>query len=496
MLSNELKSKVDSLWNSFWANGMPEHIEALEHISYLIFMKKLEDYENDRIRGAKKENQKYKSIFDGHKEMRWSEWKNYEGEKMLEHVKTKVFPFVMSLEEKGSQLQLQMSDANFEMKSPVLLQDAISVIDDLKITERNQDVQGDIFEYIMSHLKTAGLNGQFRTPRHIIRMMVELLDPDVKQTICDPACGTGGFLVNAYQHIKKKYTSKDILEYDEEGVAYNLRGDKLTVSEREFLNNEQLYGFDFSTTMIRICIMNMILHGLTKPYMHYFNSLGKEFNQNEEYQIIFANPPFAGNLNESEINDGFKVSATKTELLFLELIYNKLIIGGQAAVIVPTGVLFGSSKAHLYIRKLLLEKCQLEAIIYLPGGVFKPYSGVSTAVLIFTKGGHTDNVWLYDLQNDGFSLDDKRDPINETDIPDVLKKFPKRKESKQSLILSIDEIKENDYNLNVNRYFDKSEPQEEVDIQETYEKMNELKKDQEKFEKQITKDLQDLGFKF
>jgi len=474
---------------------MPEHIEALEHISYLIFMKKLEDYENDRIRGAKKSNQKYKSIFDGHKEMRWSEWKNYEGEKMLEHVKTKVFPFVMSLEEKDSQLQLQLSDANFEMKSPVLLQDAISVIDDLKITERNQDVQGDIFEYIMSHLKTAGLNGQFRTPRHIIRMMVELLDPDIKQTICDPACGTGGFLVNAYQHIKKKYTSKDILEYDEEGIAYNLRGDKLTEPEREFLNNEQLYGFDFSNAMIRICIMNMILHGLTKPNIHFFNSLGKEFNQNEEYQIIFANPPFAGNLNKSEINDVFKIPATKTELLFLELIYNKLVIGGQAAVIVPSGVLFGSSKAHLQIRKTLLEKCQLETIIYLPGGVFKPYSGVSTAVLIFTKGGHTDNVWLYDLRNDGLSLDDKRDPIEQNDIPDVLKKFPKREQSEQSITITIDDIKENDYNLNIRRYISNSELEEEIDIQDTVEKLKKLEKDRENFENLVANDLKDLGFK-
>lgn len=495
MLSNELKSKVDSLWNSFWANGMPEHIEALEHISYLIFMKKLEDYENDRIRGAKKDDQKYKSIFDGHKEMRWSEWKNYEGKKMLEHVKTKVFPFVMSLEEKGSQLQLQMSDANFEMKSPVLLQDAISVIDDLKITEQNQDVQGDIFEYILSHLQTAGLNGQFRTPRHIIRMMVELLDPDVKQTICDPACGTGGFLVNSYQHIMKKYTSKDILEYDEEGIAHNLRGDKLSDPEREYLKNEQLYGFDFSNTMIRICIMNMILHGLTKPNIHFFNSLGKEFNQNEEYQIIFANPPFAGNLNKSEINDAFKVSTTKTELLFTELFYNKLVMGGQAAIIVPAGVLFSSSKGHLHIRKMLLEKCQLEAIIYLPGGVFRPYSGVSTAVLFFTKGGQTDSVWLYDLRNDGFSLDDKRVPIKENDIPDVLKKFSKREQSDQSITISIDEIKDNDYNLNVQLYIDNSEPEEEINIQEAIDKLRELEKSREKFEKQVTNDLKEFGFK-
>jgi len=496
MLSSELKSKIDSLWNSFWANGMPEHIEALEHISYLIFMKKLEDYENDRIRGAKKSNQKYNSIFDDNKEMRWSEWKNYEGKKMLNHVKTKVFPFIKSLEEKGGQLQLQMSDANFEMKSPVLLQDAINVIDDLKIAERNQDVQGDIFEYIMSQLKTAGLNGQFRTPRHIIRMMVELLDPDIKQTICDPACGTGGFLVNAYQHIMKKYTSEDILEYDEEGIAHNLRGDKLPEAARKFLKNEQLYGFDFSNTMIRICIMNMILHGITKPNIHFFNSLGKEFNQNEEYQIIFANPPFAGNLNKSEVNEGFTADTTKTELLFLELFYKKLVMGGQAAIILPLSILTSSqTKAYLILRKLLLEKCQIEAIIYLPKGTFEPYAGVSTAVLFFTKGGSTEKVWLYKMEADGLSLDKKRDPVKENDIPDVLAKFPKREISDKSTVITIEDIKKNGYDLNVNNYIKNSISEKVIDIQEAVDTLAELKNNLKNSEKQVAKDLKELGFK-
>ena len=487
MLSSELKSKIDSLWNSFWANGMPEHVEALEHISYLIFMKKLEDYENDRIQSAKKSNQKYKSVFDGNKDMRWSEWKNYEGKKMLNHVKTKVFPFIKSLEEKGGQLQLQMSDANFEMKSPVLLQDAINVIDDLKIAEQNQDVQGDIFEYIVSQLKTAGLNGQFRTPRHIIRMMVELLDPDIKQTICDPACGTGGFLINAYQHIMKKYTSKDILEYDEEGIVHNLRGDELSESERKFLNTEQLYGFDFSNTMIRICIMNMILHGITSPNIHFFNSLGKEFNQNEEYHIIFANPPFAGNLNESEVNDGFKISTTKTELLFLELFYNKLNIGGRACVIVPDGTLYGSSKTHQHIRKKILENCRVDAVILMPSGVFKPYAGIATSVILFTKGEKTEKVWFYEMEHDGFSLDDKRIKRKENDIPDIIKKFKNKEISEKSWIASFDEIKKNNWTLSATKY----KPFRPIKV--NHRQPKEIIKDISKLETDIQKEINDVS---
>jgi len=264
--------------------------------------------------------------------------------------------------------------------------------------------------------------------------------------------------------------------------------------------NDQLFGFDFSNTMIRIGIMNMILHGFTKPNVHYDNSLGKEFDQSEEFQIILANPPFSGKLNKNEINKKLDSNTTKTELLFVELIYNKLLVGGQAAIIVPSGVLFGSSKAHKYIRKILLEKCQLEAIIYLPQGVFKPYSSVATAVLILTKGGSTDKIWLYEMKNDGLSLDDKRIDIDENDIPDVIEKFPKRIQSEKSLTITIEDIKENDnkdgdYNLNVRLYIDNYKPEKETDIQTVYEKIKKLKKEREKLEKHITNDLRDLKFK-
>jgi type I restriction enzyme M protein len=488
MLSVDLRQKIDALWQKFWSNGMADHMNALKHISYLIFMKKLEDHENDRIIAAKQSNKKYESVFDGHDEMRWSEWKNYSGEKMLSHVRNNVFPFLKDLNSESG-FKLDLANSNFEIGSPILLQDAVQVIDDLKISEQNLDTQGDIYEYIVSNLETSGLNGGFRTPRHIIQMMIALLDPDVNQKICDPACGTGGFLINSYLHILKKYNSK---ESNEAGRAL---GDKLTDKQRDFLKNDQLFGFDFERPMTQFSQMNMILHGFKRPNIKYENSVGKQFSQEEEYDVILANPPFAGNLNKSEINEDFDVKTTKTELLFCELFYNKLVIGGQAAVIVPAGVLFSSSKAHVEIRKKLLEKCQLEAIVYLPSGAFKPYSGVSTAVLFFTKGGSTEKVWLYDMEHDGFSLDDKRDPVEENDIPDILAKFPKREKSKKSLSITIDDIKENDYNLNVRRYIDNSVPEEQIDIQEAANKLDEMKKDRKSSEEQMIKDLKELGFK-
>ena len=236
MLTSELKQSIDTLWQSFWSNGMQDHIATLKHISYLLFIKKLEDTENNKIIAAKDAKKKYESIFDNNEPMRWSVWKNYEGRKMLSHVRDKVFPFIKNIKSNGK-LHLDLGESNFEITSPILLQNAVQVIDELSISEQNQDTQGDIYEHITSFLKTAGLNGQFRTPRHIIRMMVSLVDPDVHQKICDPACGTGGFIINAYQHILKKYTSKNLLKVDSDGIASNLIGDKLSDKQREFLLN-------------------------------------------------------------------------------------------------------------------------------------------------------------------------------------------------------------------------------------------------------------------
>lgn len=451
MLSVELKQKIDSLWDQFWSNGMADHMNALRHISYLIFMKKLEDNENDRIIASKKTGKRYTSIFNGNDTMRWSVWKNYAGAKMRTHVRENVFPFLKKIESNG-RIRLDLGDSNFEIESSILLKNAVDVIEDLNISDQNYDTQGDIYEYVLSKLKKAGLNGQFRTPRHIIRMMVELIDPDVNQTICDPACGTGGFLINSYLHILKKYTSQELLEYDEEGRAILPLGNNLTKKERDFLLNDQLFGFDYETSMVQIAQMNMILHGFEKPNITYGNSVGKEFDQKEEYDVILANPPFAGNLNKSEINEDFTVPTTKTELLFSELFFNKLVKGGKGAVILPESVITQSSKKskiHKEVRKIFVEKCQLDAIISMPSGVFEPYAGVSTAVLIFTKGGTTDNVWFYQMTSDGYSLDKKRNFIDgKGDIPEIINQFSTKGITKNSFIVSYGDIKKNDYQLN------------------------------------------------
>jgi type I restriction enzyme M protein len=496
MLSADLKQKIDLLWDQFWSNGMADHMNALRHISYLIFMKKLEDNENDRIIVSKKTGKKYTSIFDGNNTMRWSVWKTWAGDKMRSHVRENVFPFLKKIESNG-RIRLDLGDSNFEIESPILLKNAVDVIEDLKISDQNYDTQGDIYEYVLSKLKKAGLNGQFRTPRHIIRMMVELIDPDVNQKICDPACGTGGFLINSYLHILKKYTSKELLEYDKDGKAILPLGNNLTKKERNFLLTDQLFGFDYETSMVQIAQMNMILHGFEKPNISYGNSVGKDFNQKEEYDVILANPPFAGNLNKSEINDNFveSESTTKTELLFLELFYNKLVKGGKGAVIIPTGVLSGESSAHKSLKKFLLNNCQLDGIVYMPTGVFKPYAGVSTAIIFFTKGGKTNSLWLYEMKADGLSLDDKRNPIQENDIPDILEKFPNKVKSEKSIIITIDNIIKNDYNLSFTRYMDTSKPEKEIDVQKTINSLAIIKKERKKIEDQMSKDLQEIGFK-
>ncbi len=345
-----------------------------------------------------------------------------------------------------------MKNANFEIKNASLLQGAVSLIESTQITQQNQDVQGDIYEHLLSSLTTAGLNGQFRTPRHIIRMMVELLDPKIFQKICDPACGSAGFLINSYQHIMKEHTSEELIEYDEDKVPHHCIGDKLTEKERQFLMKDQFYGFEFDNTMVRIAAMNMILHGFEEPNIRNQDTLNKSFKEKEKYHVVFANPPFAGNVNKSEISDNFEIMTTKTELLFLELFYNLLLMGGQACVIVPEGALFGSSNAHKSIRQLILENCRVDAVISMPSGVFKPYAGVSTSVIHFTKGEKTEKVWFYGMENDGYSLDDKRDRIEKNDIPDILKKFKNREISEKSWIATFDQIEENDWNLSASRY--------------------------------------------
>ena len=470
---------------------MANTLEIVEQMSYLIFFRRLEVTDSDNEKKATAQGKKHESIYNSHDKCRWSYFKNMNADDMFEHVGTTVFPFVKGLDGDKDTLYAQyMKDARLTIQVPSLLQEAVSILDDINISSHSHDVQGDIYEELLGELQQTGKNGQFRTPRHIIKMMVELVKPQLGETVCDPACGTGGFLFNAYQYILRQYTSKENLK------AEKIVGDKITEKKHwDILHNETYTGFDSEPVMIRIAVLNMILHGISQPNITRTNSLSKSFDHKKKYDIVLANPPFAGGMNTSDINDNFTLNAKKTELLFCELFYNILDIGGRAAVIVPAGVLFGSSNAHLKMRKLLLETCNLDAIVYLPSGVFKPYSGVLTAILFFTKGGHTDNVWLYDLKNDGFSLDDKRDLVKENDIPDVLKKYPSKETSKQSVNVTVKEIIENDYNLNVRLYIDNSKIEKDVNVQKTIDKIKELENVQNRFEKQVTKDLKELGFK-
>jgi type I restriction enzyme M protein len=485
LLAPELKAQINKLWNRFWSGG----ITAIEQMSYLIFMKRLEDLDTIHEKRAFARKEQYKSIFEGHENCRWSQWKHLNAVDMLNHVQITVFPFIKQLHNGDDTLYSQyMKDAVFVIPKASLLQEAVAIIDEMNITERNQDTQGDIYEYLLNQLSTSGLNGQFRTPRHIIRMMIELVAPEVGQTICDPACGTAGFLICAYEHILRKYTTDDIIQLDEDGTAHNLVGDKIVEkSHWNLLKRDTFYGYDFDTTMIRIGLMNMILHGIERPNINYADTLSKKFDQKAQYDVVFANPPFAGSIDKSDISDAFKIDTTKTELLFVELFYNLLRVGGKASVIVPNGVLFGSSNAHIQAKRMLLEKCQLEAVISMPSGVFQPYSGVGTAVLVFTKGGKTENVWFYEMLKDGYSLDLKRDRIDgKGDIPDIIKRFEKREETNQSILVTFEKIKQNGFNLSISRY--KKIEHEEVE----YEDPMKIIEDVLRKEEEISKELNEL----
>ena len=494
-LAPELKSKIDQLWDKFWSGGLSNPLQSIEQMSYLIFMNRLEAMDLFEQKKAQANKQAYKSIFEGQENCRWSHWKHFPADKMLVHVRDVVFPFIKNIHDGEKTLFAQhMKDAAFLIPKPSLLQEAVTIIDDLKISAQNRDTQGDIYEYLLSQLSTAGKNGQFRTPRHIIRMMIELVDPDINDRICDPACGTAGFLVNSYEHILKKYTSKDKIKEDPEGGYHNLLGDKITNPKHwEKLWTDTFYGYDFDNTMVRISLMNMVLHGIKAPQVALQDTLSKGFTENDRYTTVLANPPFKGSIDKSDINDALTILTTKTELLFVERMVHLLQIGGKCGVIVPDGVLFGSSNAHKKLRQLLLEQCQLEGIVSMPSGVFKPYAGVSTAVLIFTKGGSTEKVWFYDMDADGYSLDDKRTFIDgKGDIPDIIERYRNRKtENPQDrkgkcFFVPFSEIKENWYDLSISRY-------KEIEYEEVqYEKPDVIIEKIEKLENEIQKSLKDL----
>ncbi len=479
MLNPALKSKVDQLWDKFWSGGIANPLTAIEQISYLLFMRRLDALDEKRRGDAEFLKQEYRSFFAGsystrsgkkrpREELRWSKFRHLPAEEMLEHVRDNVFPFVKSLEDGGQVFTRYMQDAVFIIPKPSLLVEAVGIIDgiyDEMERERQeagqtfQDVQGDLYEYLLSEIQTSGKNGQFRTPRHIIQLIVTLVDPKLGQEICDPACGTGGFLLGAYQHILGQHTSPEHKVVGEDGIERGLLGDRLT-DPRQWtaLKEKAFHGFDFDTTMVRIGLMNLLLHGIDRPNLGYMDTLSKRFTEHDRYDVVLANPPFKGSIDKGDINEDLRLKTTKTELLFVNRIMNLLRVGGRAGVIVPDGVLFGSSNAHKTLRKILVEDQKLDAVISLPGGVFKPYAGVSTAVLIFVKGGRTEHVWYYDMKADGWSLDDKREKVAENDIPDAIARWKARNPAKdtdrtaRAFFVPTAEIRRSDYDLSINHY--------------------------------------------
>ena len=458
MVTGELKNKVDGLWEIFWTGGLTNPLDVIEQMTYLMFIRDLDDSDNVHMKESIMLGLPYKSIFEENvtigdrkvpgNQLKWSVFHDFPAQKMYANMQENVFTFIKNLHgDKESAYAKYMGDAIFKVPTPVMLDKIVSAMDEIyeKMEQlRSEDVRGDIYEYLLSKLATAGVNGQFRTPRHIIKMMVEMMDPKADDLICDPACGTSGFLVESSEYLRKKKKAE---------VLFNAKN-------KEHYMNHMFHGYDMDRTMLRIGAMNMMTHGVSNPNIEYRDSLSDQNEDKEKYSLILANPPFKGSLDYDIVSaDLLKVCKTKkTELLFLTLFVRMLKTGGRCACIVPDGVLFGSSKAHKDIRKAIVEEQRLEAVISMPSGVFKPYAGVSTAILIFTKTGHggTDKVWFYDMKADGRSLDDKRSEVKENDIPDIIARFKNleaendRKRTDQSFFVEKQEIVDNAYDLSIN----------------------------------------------
>ena len=494
MITGELKNKIDGLWDVLAAGGLTNPLEVIEQITYLMFIHDLDETDNKNAKECAMLGLPFKSIFaeeikigdrvvDG-QQLKWSRFRDLPANKMYEIIQESVFPFIKNLHsDKNSAYSKYMDDAIFKLPTPLVLSKVIDCLDDIYVLmgQSNEvDIRGDVYEYLLSKISTAGRNGQFRTPRHIIRMMVELMDPKPQDTICDPACGTGGFLVGASDYLRETYRNEILMNKD----------------NREHYMNHMFYGFDMDRTMLRIGAMNMMTHGVESPFIEYRDSLSDQNLDTDKYSIILANPPFKGTLDADSVSaDLLKVTKTKkTELLFLALFIRMLKVGGRCACIVPDGVLFGSSNAHKQIRTALVENNRLEAVISMPSGVFKPYAGVSTGILIFTKTGHggTDKVWFYDMKADGYSLDDKRTVVNDNDIPDIIERFNNldkeidRKRTDQSFLVDKKEIINNDYDLSINKY--KEVVYEKVEYPPTSEILAEI----ETLNKEIEKNFEEL----
>jgi len=524
MLQNpEIKKLILKLWNIFWSGGISNPLTAIEQISYLIFIKRL-----DILDDEKKENdKKYSSVFDGtykktikvennetgkeeekeievsKEELRWSRILEIKDkEKKLHHISKNVFPEIKQLEDENSHFTKHMTNAVFIIPSASLLYDVMNIIEDIfkeiykdryDKKQTHQDIQGDVYEHLLNEIATAGKNGQFRTPRHIINLLVELVEPKENDRIVDPACGSAGFLLGAYQYI--------LTTLDKDGKYSDIDNDGFTRSTQAILTDEQrkelsqnLKGFDIDLTMVRLGLMNLIMHGIENPEIDYLDTLSKDFqkhkNELNSYDIVLANPPFTGNFNKDEKDETLQLNTTKTELLFIERIHSLLNDGGTAGIIIPQGVLFGSSKVHVETRKLMIDKSQLKAVISMPSGVFKPYAGVATSILIFTKGQTTDKVFFYKMENDGRSLDDKRKEISESDLQDIIEKYKSKdiiKNDKKEKYFLVDRTElEKNYDLDFDTYHEYiPENIKKEDPKKIFIKLNAL-------ENQIQKELKEI----
>ena len=455
MISGELKAKVDKVWDAFWTGGIANPLSAIEQITYLLFIRRLDDLQTLK---ENKANTLGRPIDDpifspSQRQLRWGTFKDFDAQRMFSVVKDEVFPFLKSyasqMDGDGTTYSEQLQDALFNIPTPALLTKVVELLADIPMADR--DTNGDLYEYLLSKLANAGVNGQFRTPRHIIQLMVDLVAPNPADEICDPAVGSAGFLVVASEYIRSHHPEA-----------------LLNDNQRKHFHRSMFHGYDNDQTMVRIGAMNLLLHGIEQPDLVRQDSLSEPLPdtrglESDRFSLILANPPFSGSLDNETVSTDLQrvVKTKKTELLFLAAILKLLKVGGRAAVIVPEGVLFGASKAHKTLRKILIEEQKLDAVIKLPSGVFKPYAGVSTAILLFTKtnSGGTDSIWFYDTQADGYSLDDKRIPVDESDLDDIRARWPERTTSErsrlrtdQSFCVEKSVIVENDYELTLGRY--------------------------------------------
>lgn len=494
MITGELKNKIDGLWDVFASGGLVNPLEVIEQITYLMFIHDLDDLDNKRAKESAMLGLPFESIYaeevqigdrviDG-MQLKWSVFRDFPADRMYSILQEWVFPFIKTLHnDKNSAYSKYMDDAIFKIPTPLMLSKVVDSLDniyELMNEVQSSDVRGDVYEYLLLKISQAGRNGQFRTPRHIIRMMVELMNPTADEVICDPACGTSGFLVAAGEYLKE--TRKEEIFYDKQ--------------KKEHYMSHMFYGYDMDRTMLRIGAMNMMTHGIDNPFIEYRDSLSDQNTDKDKYTLVLANPPFKGSLDAEIVSgDLLKVCKTKkTELLFLTLFLRILKIGGRCACIVPDGVLFGSSTAHKAIRKEIVENNRLEAVISMPSGVFKPYAGVSTAILIFTKTEHggTDEVWFYDMTADGFSLDDKRTQVKENDIPDIIERFTHienekdRKRTEKSFLVPKQEIVDKEYDLSINKY------KETEYVAAEYPPTSEIMKNLRDLETQINQEMDEL----